>query len=162
MGGGHAAPGSRRSTLEGALLRAGDHLERALSEPVSAAERGSLLRELGEILHAVDPPRAAVHLAAAAEAVDSADEVADIRWTLSKAKSYSGDLPAAVEEIERAAAIAPDLDRRRTLAAEAFLWRRLSGLDRAAGLKLLRTLSRRTAMTDPGLRPADCTRGGGA
>ncbi len=123
---------------EGALRNAADHVERALNEPASLEERGALLRELGELLQPVDPPRAIAYLSAAAEACDDPGELAEIRWELSKATSYTGDIPGGVEEIERAAETCPDIDRRRTLLAEAFMWRRLSGLDRTPGLELLR------------------------
>jgi DNA-binding CsgD family transcriptional regulator len=126
--------------VEGALLNAAAHLERALDEPVLADDRALLLRELGGLLQFVDPPRAIVHLSAAAETAGHTNAAAEIRWALAKAKSWSGDLPGAVGEVERAAELEPDLDRRRTLAAEAFLWRRLGGMDRSPGLELLRSV----------------------
>ena len=138
--------------VEGALLGAADHLERALNEPIGAEQRGSLLQELGELLQAVDPPRAILHLSAAADAVDDADAVANIRWTLARAKGYSGDLPGALAELGRAVEIATDVDRRRMLIAETFMRQSLSGVDRTAGLKHLRSVIPADGDERPGAR----------
>ena len=43
---------------QSAPMSATTHLERLLAEPVPATERGSVLRELGELLHGLDPLRA--------------------------------------------------------------------------------------------------------
>jgi DNA-binding CsgD family transcriptional regulator len=107
---------ARRAIAEGAPEVAIVQLRRALTEPPPEADRAELLLELGELGVRTGDPEAVEHLdAALREGLDG--DAAARAWAARGIHVLFVDPVAAIDEIERAAQGASDLDLQRQLEA---------------------------------------------
>jgi DNA-binding CsgD family transcriptional regulator len=115
----HAPPGSvddavatlreaaRQAICEGVPSGAAAFLERALTEPLDATARGSVLCELGEAALRTDPHMAADRLSEAIGLLADAEQLARARHRLGRALYETGRSREAIDVLEQALAEGP-------------------------------------------------------
>src|SRR5262245_31214010 len=98
---------ARQATREGVPSAAVRFLRSALSEPLEAHTRGSVLCELGEAALHTDPRSAAEYLSEAVDLVDDAERRARARHRLGRALYETGRSRDAIDVLELALADGP-------------------------------------------------------
>jgi len=98
---------ARQAIGEGVPSAAVAFLRRALSEPLEATARGSVLRELGEAALDADPRSAVEPLSEAIGLLDDAEQRARARQRLGRALHETGRIGEAIDVLELALADGP-------------------------------------------------------